>query len=404
MKDDAELLRRYVEDRADEAFTELVHRHLGLVYATALRRVGGDTHLAEDVAQKVFTDLARKAPALRGHATLGGWLYVSANFTSAAVVRSEQRRKARETQAQTMQAALNPSTPETDWNRLRPILDDAVVELREAEREAIVLRFFEQRSFVEIGAALRLTEEAARKRVDRALDKLHTTLSKRGVTSTTVALGLALTEAATASTPAGLTAKIAGSSAHASAGAGPGAVAALFGLLKSPVALTGVAAVLGVAALVRQHLANENQRAELAQLSTRNLAMPALRADNVRLTRTLAADEELRRAQAELATLRTTAIPSRAPVVAATSAATVTLMPNNTIRWDSKPVSLNQVLALLQEFRSRHLADHATLTVRSQDDSNVKSLTYIFDEVRKANITKILIESVASTGVKNSWF
>src|SRR5579859_7351651 len=99
MMDDPELLRRYVEDHAEEAFTELVGRHLGLVYSTALRRVGQDAHLAEDVAQKVFIDLARKASLLRGRATLSGWLYVSTHVASAAVVRSERRRKTRETEA-----------------------------------------------------------------------------------------------------------------------------------------------------------------------------------------------------------------------------------------------------------------------------------------------------------------
>src|SRR5882724_8495971 len=103
MQNDTELLRSYIDDRSEDAFAELVRRHLGLVYFAALRRVGNDTHLAEDVAQKVFSDLARKAPALRHRITLTSWLYVSAQLASADLVRREQRRKHRETAAHSMQ-------------------------------------------------------------------------------------------------------------------------------------------------------------------------------------------------------------------------------------------------------------------------------------------------------------
>jgi DNA-directed RNA polymerase specialized sigma24 family protein len=101
MKDDAELLRSYVEDCSEKAFAELVRRHLGLVYSGALRRVGHDMHLAEDIAQKVFSDLARKAPSLAGRASIAGWLYVSTHLAAAEVVHKERRRKARENEALT---------------------------------------------------------------------------------------------------------------------------------------------------------------------------------------------------------------------------------------------------------------------------------------------------------------
>src|SRR3954470_21076544 len=103
MNSDSELLRRYVEEKSEAAFSELVQRHIGLVYSVALRRVGGDAHLAEDVTQTVFNDLARKASTLRDRATLGGWLYLSAHHASAAIVRTEHRRKAREMIAHDMQ-------------------------------------------------------------------------------------------------------------------------------------------------------------------------------------------------------------------------------------------------------------------------------------------------------------
>jgi RNA polymerase sigma factor (sigma-70 family) len=209
MSTDAELLHRFVADRSESAFTELVHRHLTLVHATALRRVGRDAHAADDVTQQVFVSLARKASSLRGHATLAGWLYVCTHHATAEWVRREQRRKQREATAHSMH--LNDSSAESqDDTRLRPLLDDALVTLKPDEREALVLRFFSGRSFAEIGNAVQSSEEAARKRVDRALEKLHAVLVRRGVTSTVAALGTALTAASLDSAPAGLALKVAG--------------------------------------------------------------------------------------------------------------------------------------------------------------------------------------------------
>ena len=201
MNEDSTLLRRFVEDHAEDAFTELVQRHLAMVHATALRRVGGDAHLAQDVAQTVFISLARKASSLRGHASLAGWLYISTHHATAEIVRREQRRKQREASAHSMNRASTPDDPPVDPAALRPLLDDALVELKSDDREAVLLRFFAQRSFAEIGSALRITEEAARKRVDRALDQLQATLSRRGITSTVAALGSALSAAGITTAP-----------------------------------------------------------------------------------------------------------------------------------------------------------------------------------------------------------
>src|SRR5262245_7606075 len=102
MMDDSTLLRAYVEDKSEAAFTELVQRHLNLVYSTALRQLAGDTHLAQDVAQTVFTDLARKAPTLVGRAGIAGWLYLGAHHAAAQAVRGAHRRYAREQAAHTL--------------------------------------------------------------------------------------------------------------------------------------------------------------------------------------------------------------------------------------------------------------------------------------------------------------
>jgi RNA polymerase sigma factor (sigma-70 family) len=172
MTTDAELLRAYAEKKSEAAFGELVRRQVNLVYAVALRQCGGDASLAQDVTQRVFTDLARKARQLSGHAMLGGWLHRSAWFAASDVVRAERRRRAREEEAQAMQDISKPGVADADWKNLAPLLDEAVGELPERDRDAVVARFFEGKTFGEIGATLRLSEDAARMRVERALEKL----------------------------------------------------------------------------------------------------------------------------------------------------------------------------------------------------------------------------------------
>ncbi|MEO5959139.1 MAG: sigma-70 family RNA polymerase sigma factor, partial [Opitutaceae bacterium] len=249
MTEDAELLSRYADEQSEAAFAELVRRHLNLVYSVALRQVAGDTHLAEDVTQQVFVALARKAGELAPRPALTGWLYRSTYFAASDVVRVERRRRAREQEVHTMDS--NPSGPEAnaDWDKLRPVLDDAIAELAEGDRDAVSLRFLEGRSFAEVGAKLRLTENAARMRVERALDKLHTALGRRGVTSTATALGLALANQAGVAAPAGLAASVTG----AALAAGPlaataGGVIAFMSTGKIVLGLASVAAIAGVGA------------------------------------------------------------------------------------------------------------------------------------------------------------
>src|SRR5947207_2000438 len=160
LMNDSELLQRYSESRCEAAFTELVQRYMDLVYSAALRQVGGDTQLAQDVAQGVFIDLARKAASLSSRTVLTGWLYTSTRFAAAKVVRTEQRRHAREQEAYSMQDQQSESEPQ--WEQVQPVIDAAMHELNEGDRNAVLLRYFEGRALADVGAKLGLSEDAAR--------------------------------------------------------------------------------------------------------------------------------------------------------------------------------------------------------------------------------------------------
>ena len=160
MNDDAALLRRYADEKSEAAFAELVRRHLDLVYSAALRRLGGDAHRAADIAQQVFTTLARDTRKLSRHAVLTAWLYTATRNAAIDLIRSEQRRHTREQEATAMQNLFSAS-PDADWERLRPVLDEVMDELSDADRTAVLLRFFEKRAFSEVGAVLHLSDVLA---------------------------------------------------------------------------------------------------------------------------------------------------------------------------------------------------------------------------------------------------
>ena len=179
--DDGALLRQYGENHSDEAFAALVTRHINLVYSVALRHVGNPHH-AEEITQAVFIILAKKALQLRHDKALSSWLFQATRWTANNFMRSEARRHRREQEAY-MQTVLNESGGST-WRQIAPLLDTAVAALNEKDRRAIVLRFYEGRNLLEVGAALGASEEAAKKRVARGLERLQKYFSKRGVNST----------------------------------------------------------------------------------------------------------------------------------------------------------------------------------------------------------------------------
>jgi RNA polymerase sigma factor (sigma-70 family) len=208
MATDNELLREYAQSGSEPAFKELVQRHVNMVYAAALRETDADPQLAEDLAQSVFVKLAGKAQSLEQHPALAGWLYTCVRLTAANARRAEDRRQRRQQEYQTMAELHSSESPESTWQQIRPVLDDALHELAETDRAALVLRFFENVSLKEVGKQLGVHENAARMRVDRALEKLQELLSRRGITSTSSILAAALVAGAAVSAPAGLAATI----------------------------------------------------------------------------------------------------------------------------------------------------------------------------------------------------
>jgi uncharacterized protein (TIGR03435 family) len=180
---DMVLLRDYQRQGSEEAFAELVRRHVNLVYSAALRHAGIAAH-AEEITQAVFVILARKAASLRPDIILDAWLYETTRWTALSFLRGERRRQWRE-QETYMQSTFQESTGDPVWHQLSPLLDEAMSRLGKKDREAVVLRFFKEKSLCEVAAALQVTEVAAQSRVHRALEKLHRYFARRGVSSTT---------------------------------------------------------------------------------------------------------------------------------------------------------------------------------------------------------------------------
>ncbi len=207
--DDWNLIRDW-QGGAQEAFTQLVRRHLPLVLASARRQLP-DPHLAEDVAQAVFLLLARKAPSLPPSTVLPGWLFNTTRLVVRHTLRSETRRRQREL----LSAAMNPNptstpSPDASWDRASAVLDEALAQMAAADRDALLLRFTEGRNHREVGVALGIGEEAARKRVDRALERLRVRLAGAGITFATLTLTTFLQDRLSAAPVEGLAQQIAG--------------------------------------------------------------------------------------------------------------------------------------------------------------------------------------------------
>jgi RNA polymerase sigma factor (sigma-70 family) len=203
--DDIALLSEYTERNSEQAFTTLVARHVDLVYSVAMRHVG-KPHYAQEITQAVFVILAKKARRLSRRTVLSGWLYHTARLTAANFRRTEMRRARREQMAG-RQSGLN-ETEADDWSHIAPLLDPAMAELSEKDHNAIVLRFFENKSLKAVGVALGTTEDAAKMRVHRALEKLRRFFLNRGVTLSGAGIAGLISANAVHACPAGLTASV----------------------------------------------------------------------------------------------------------------------------------------------------------------------------------------------------
>lgn len=202
---DMDLLREYARDNSEQAFCALVERHVNMVHAVALRQTGRQ-HVAEDVTQAVFIVLAEKAAAIPPNTILTGWLFRATRFAAANVKRAEARREHWEQKA----AQMEPTTsPDSDMEQITPLLNEAIEELSEPDRAAILLRFFESKSMEEVGRTLGTSESAAKMRLSRAVEKLRLIFRKRGVAVSAAALLGALSAQAAHAAPAGLASAVA---------------------------------------------------------------------------------------------------------------------------------------------------------------------------------------------------
>jgi RNA polymerase sigma factor (sigma-70 family) len=245
--EDIALLKQYAGEHSEAAFAMLVARYVNLVYSAALRSAGNE-HAAQEITQAVFIVLARKADKLSRHTVLSGWLYQTARLTAANYLRTEIRRRNREQEAY-MQAILNE--PESGaWRQIAPLLDDAMGRLGEKDRDAIVLRFFENKSLGEVGLALGASEDAAKMRVNRALEKLRKIFSKRGVNSTTAAIAGAVSANSVQTAPVALAKTISVVAAAKGAAAGGSTLALVKGALKIMAWTKAKTAVVAAAAVI----------------------------------------------------------------------------------------------------------------------------------------------------------
>ncbi|MDO8544043.1 MAG: sigma-70 family RNA polymerase sigma factor [Opitutaceae bacterium] len=280
MLTDPELLRRYAAHGDESAFAELVHRNLGVVYNSALRRLNSNPHLAEEAAQIVFNQLACKAHRLINHPALLGWLHTTTRFAASVIARRESRHGARLRAAAAMHTG-DDGTSSATWETLAPMIDEALDCLKPADRQAILLRYFAGRSFAEIGTELSVTEDAARKRIERAMESLRHQFARRGITTCASALAVALTGAPALAAPSTLAGTIAATATTVAAGTG-GSIASLFFGIMSTAKVSSVTFVtcslLGVAALGTAFVTwSEHLKREQRQLDAMSAQASAIR-------------------------------------------------------------------------------------------------------------------------------
>ncbi len=300
MNDDADLLQRYTQGGSEQAFNQLVTRYLDLVYSAAVRQVGGDAHLGQDVSQAVFATLAKKARWMPAGVVLGGWLYRCACLEAAQAVRTERRRRAREQVAAEMNSLNDNDEP--DWEHLAPFLDEAMGRLRRRDREAVVLRYFEKRDLRAVGLALGISEDAARMRIARTLERLRACFTRRGLTLSGATLASLLAGHAVAAAPAGLVVHITGAALAAAAVGGGSFISSLqiMAMTKLKLSIASAVVVVGLgASLGFEYHSASKLRQENAALREQTKQVEGLRAENERMAGLKRDASELERLRAE---------------------------------------------------------------------------------------------------------
>jgi RNA polymerase sigma factor (sigma-70 family) len=312
---DQELMRSYARSRSERAFGELVHRHVDHVYSTALRLVR-DPALAEEVTQRVFVLLAQHSLKLERRSSVTGWLHTTARNIAINTIRGEERRRQREREAAAM-IELDSNDSETFWRQIEAHLDEALSGLNQAERDLILLRYFERRTAGEIGVRLGVSAEAAQKRVTRALDRLRGILATRGPGPATECLADVLSTQAVHSAPVGLAASIIAATSAASAIVpATSTLQIIMASTKVKIALAAAVLVVGFTTpLVVQHQRNSHLTQELLALRQQGPELDRLREEVQRLTDEAQSSAKQRETErAELSRLRgeLTALKARA--------------------------------------------------------------------------------------------
>jgi RNA polymerase sigma factor (sigma-70 family) len=272
-REDMGLVQAYVAEKSEAAFATLVSRHVGLVYSAAVRQLG-DAHLAQDVTQAVFVILSRKAGSLSPETILSGWLYRTTRFACADVLRRERRRQRREEEVH-MEAITEQNTHDPAWLQLSPVLDEAMSRLRDRDRDALVLRFFENKSLKEVAAAMELDERTAQKRVQRALEKLRGLFARRGVNLSGAVIASAVAANSVSAAPASVVTFAASASALPAPQPATNAIihgalrAMAWAKLKFSFAVGAAVLMVGaVTTLAFAQLANQSETVPLNQATT----------------------------------------------------------------------------------------------------------------------------------------
>jgi len=268
MNDDMTLVQEYARSNSEQAFATLVSRHVNLVYSVALRQVT-DHHLAEEITQAVFVILARKATSLSPKTILSGWCCRTARYVSANTLKIQRRRQMHEQEAQ-MQATLN--RPDANaWNQIAPLLDEALNGLGEKEHDAVVLRFIDGKELKQVGAAMGTTEDAARMRVNRGLERLRQFFVNRGVTLSTTAIAGAVAANSVQAAPAGLAAAITAAALSGTTISSAAMLAAAKGIAMTTLqkSVIATAFIIAVSSGIYEARQAANARAEVRTLQQR---------------------------------------------------------------------------------------------------------------------------------------